>query len=92
MQTKRRTLYECSHARVNGNRIYCHKEYSLSPRKKDSSIEVRRLARGEELALATCQNCRDFDDMGPPILPEERGWIKKKGGQSEYVQVTRKAG
>ncbi len=80
LQTKRRTLYECSHARVNGNRIYCRKEYPLSPRKKDSGIEVRRLARGEELALATCQNCHDFDGMGPPIPPDEMGWIKKRVG------------
>lgn len=77
---KRRTLYECSHALVNGNRIYCRKEYPLSPREKDRNIEVRRLARGDELALAPCQNCREFDCMGPPISPEERGWIMKKGG------------
>ncbi len=88
---ERRTLYECWHARVNGNRIYCRKEYPLSLRTKDRNIEVRRLARGEELALAPCQNCRDFDGMGPPIPPEERGWIKKKGGQAEHAQVAGKA-
>ncbi len=88
---KRRTLYECSYARVNGDRIYCGKEHPLSPSTKDSNIEVGRLARGEELALAPCQNCPDFDAMEPPIPPEERGWIKKKGGQAEQAQVAGKA-
>lgn len=84
---KSRTLYECWHARVNGNRIYCNKEHSLSLRTEDGKIEVRRLARGEKLALTPCQNCPDFDGIEPPIPPEERGWIKKKGGQGEQAEV-----
>ena len=28
-ETKKRTLYECSHARVKGESIYCRKGYKL---------------------------------------------------------------
>ncbi len=78
---KRITLYECAHARVNGDRIGCHKGYRLSSRTEDGSIEVKRLARGEALALAPCQKCPDFDCVGPPVPPEERGWLRKKGAR-----------
>ena len=77
-ESKKRTLYECSHARVNGDRIRCCKGHPLLVRTEDSGIDVRRLARGEPLAYNICQSCPDYDCMGPPIPPEERGWLKKK--------------
>jgi len=78
-ETKKRTLYECSHARVNGDRIRCRKGHPLLVRTEDNGIDVRRLARGEPLAYNICQSCPDFDCMGPPVPPEERGWLKEKG-------------
>ena len=77
-ETKKRTLYECSHARVIGDRIRCRKGYQLLKRTEDGGIDVRRLTRGQPLAYSICQKCPDFDGMGPPVLPEERGWLKKK--------------
>ena len=74
----KRTLYECSHARVNGDRIRCRKGHPLLVRTEDNGIDVRRLARGEPLAYNICQSCPDFDCMGPPVPSEERGWLKKK--------------
>jgi len=92
-ESKKRTLYECSHARVNGDRIRCRKGYSLLMRTDGGSkgysllmrtdggsIDIRRLARGQRLAFSICQKCPDFDCIGPPVLPEERGWLNGKGG------------
>ena len=77
-ETKKRTLYECSHARVKGECVYCFKGYSLFPRSGNGHIDIERLARGKRLAYSVCQNCLDFDCMGPPVPPQERGWLKKK--------------
>ena len=77
-ETKKRTLYECSHARVKGNCIYCFKGYSLYLRSGNGHLDISRLARGQRLALSICQSCPAFDRMGPPVPPEERGWLKKK--------------
>ena len=74
--TMKRTLYECSHARVKGKRIYCDRGYLLSAKSGDGSLDIKRLARGDPLALAVCQGCADFDSMGPPVPQEERGWVK----------------
>ena len=74
----RRTLYECSHARVKSSRIYCEKGYVFSLKSDNGGLDVKRLARGGPMALAVCQDCSDFDSMGPPIPEEERGWVKKK--------------
>jgi len=73
----KRSLYQCSHARfpIKGDRIYCDKGHSLSRiSRKDGTISVVRLARGEPLELTVCQLCRDFDELGPPVPREERGW------------------
>ena len=78
-ETKKRTLYECAHARVNGDRIRCRKRHPLLIRTEDNGIDVRRLARGEPLAYNICQICPDFDCMGPPVLPKERGWLNGTG-------------
>ena len=74
----KRTLYECSHARVKGSRIYCDKGYVFSSKSNNGGLDVKRLARGDPLILAICQECSDFDCMGPPIPEEERGWVRKK--------------
>jgi hypothetical protein len=76
--TVKRTLYECSHARVGGSRIYCERGYVLSAKSNNGGLEVKRLARGDPLALDVCQDCLDFDSIGPPIPEEERGWVRKK--------------
>ncbi|MFC1980358.1 hypothetical protein ACFLVS_05915 [Chloroflexota bacterium] len=77
-ESKKRTLYECAHARVNGDRIRCRKGHPLLVRTEDNGIDVKRLARGEPLTYNICQKCPDYDCMGPPVLAEERGWLKKK--------------
>ncbi len=76
-ETKKRTLYECAHGRVRGESIYCRKGYTLSLRPGNGHLDISRLARGQRLAFSVCQNCLDFDCMGPPVPPEERGWLKK---------------
>ncbi len=77
-----RTLFECSHARVKENHIYCAKGHPLSRKSKPGNghIDIQRLADGEALALVSCRRCPDFDGMGPPVPPEERGWLEKEGG------------
>ncbi|MBC8477426.1 MAG: hypothetical protein H8D49_03680 [Dehalococcoidia bacterium] len=75
----RRSLYQCSHARVSGDRIRCHKGYPLSTNAEDGGIGVRRLAGGHRLAFGICQSCPDFDCMGPPIPSEDRGWLSNVG-------------
>ena len=73
----KRSLYQCFNARfpIKGDRIYCDKGHSLLRiSRKDGTISVVRLARGEPLELTVCQLCRDFDELGPPVPREERGW------------------
>ena len=77
-ESKKRTLYECSYARVIGDYIHCSKGYSLYPRSGNGHLDIGRLARGQRLAFKTCQSCPDFDCMGPPVPPEERGWLRKE--------------
>lgn len=83
---KKRTLYECYNARVNGGRIRCDKGYPLSPKSADGSIDARRLALGERLAFGVCQNCGEFDCMGLPVPPDECGWLKKKSNREAVVR------
>ena len=77
-ETKKRTLYECAQARVQGVSIYCCKGYPLCLRPGNGHLDISRLARGQRLALKVCQNCPDFDCIGPPVPSEDRGWLKKK--------------
>lgn len=70
-----KTLYECEHARVCGERIRCRKGYLLSPLSRNGSLDIQDLAEGKPLASDTCQQCGDFKRMGPPLPEEERGWI-----------------
>lgn len=76
-ESKKRTLYECSHARVKGETIYCDKGHQICLRPGNGHVDIVRLARGSRLAFKPCQTCLDFDSMGPPIPPEERGWLEK---------------
>ena len=69
---RKRTLYECSHAKVLGEKIYCDREHPF-PGKGDV-VNILRLKRGEPLAFKVCQDCPDFDEMGPQVNPRERGW------------------
>lgn len=75
----KRSLYQCFNARVESNRIRCAKGHVLSCRSGDGSLNIERLARGEPLVIKVCQDCPDFESMGKPVLPEERGWIKLCG-------------
>ena len=76
-ETKKRTLYECSNARVKGNAIYCIKGHPLQNKPGNNGhIDVERLANGKRLAFGICQDCADFDCNGEPVPPEERGWLK----------------
>ena len=77
-ETKKRTLYECAHARVKGESIYCFKGYPLGLRPDNGHLDIRRLARGQRLAFDVCQSCPDYDCLGPPVPPEERGWLAKE--------------
>ena len=74
---KKRTLYECSRARVKGERITCCQGHPFSLKSEDGGIEVKRLAKGEPLALNICQVCGDFERIGPFISEDARGWLKK---------------
>ena len=78
--TQKRTLYECSHARVRGDRICCARGHRLLSKSADGSIGIGRLIRGKRLAFQVCQSCPDFDCMGPPVPREEKGWFTRKGG------------
>jgi len=71
MLTKR-SLYQCSNARVRGPKLVCEKEHKFPI--VASSILV--LARGAPLELSCCQECPDYDEMGPPVAKEDRGWGK----------------
>ncbi len=75
---KKRTLYECSHARVRNGRICCDKNYPLSQASLDGSLNIQPLAEGRPLAPRICQQCISFDRIGPPIPEGERGWLKVK--------------
>ena len=76
-EAKKRTLYECFNARVKGDTIYCCKGYQLFPQPGNGHLNIERLAMGSRLAFKPCQHCPDFDCMGPPVPPEERGWLKE---------------
>ncbi len=91
---KKKTLYECSQARVKGERIYCNNGYLLSPQLGDGTLHIRHLAEGKQLAPKVCQQCGDFDSMGPPIPEEEKGWIKTgevEKHDTNHRQVLREA-
>ena len=68
----KRSLYCCFHAKVKEQKLYCSKGHEF-PAFKTS---IRALARGAPLVFSCCQNCEDYDEMGPPVPAGERGWAK----------------
>lgn len=70
---QKRSLYQCFHAKVKGDIIYCKKGHQLHPH----NVYLLRLIRGSPLELEVCQSCEDYDKMGPPVPPAERGWEGK---------------
>ena len=73
----KRSLYECLHARVKGDRIYCEKGYRFKVKgRQNGSLNIEQLARGEPLVMSVCQECVDFESMGDPIPAQERGWLQ----------------
>jgi hypothetical protein len=50
----------------------------MSSKTGNGHLDIRRLARGQRLAFDVCQSCPDYDFLGPPVPPEERGWLKKE--------------
>ena len=75
-RVEKRTLYECSHPKVKGDRIYCAKGYRLGSN-KDGTIPVTQWARGDPLELKICQSCPSFESMGDPVPADEKGWVGK---------------
>ena len=76
-ENKKRTLYECAYARVKGDVIYCAKGHPFSQRPGNEQIDIARLAEGKQLSYGVCQECVDFERIGPPLPSEERGWLDK---------------
>jgi hypothetical protein len=89
-KTGERSLYDCFHARVKDRRIYCDKGYRLREKAgRNGALNVERLARGEPLILSVCQECADFESMGDPVLPEERGWLSAGSNRRPDNEETR---
>ena len=89
MIKKKRTLYECAHARVKGQKIYCRQGYPLSRAKADGRLDIRWLAEGRHLSMAVCQHCGDFSRLGMALTEDQRGWLKK--GEGKRGKANRKA-
>ena len=75
---KRRTLYDCANTRVDGDEVHCRHGRELSPDSEGGTVALALVAKGEELALEVCQQCSDFNRMGPPLSPNDRGWLSKE--------------
>lgn len=73
-EAEKRTLYECAHARVKDARIYCAKGHRFLSKSQDGSVGIGRLSSGKSLSFQVCQDCPDFDEIGPPVPAKERGW------------------
>ena len=82
----KRSLYQCFNARVKIDKIYCAKGWPLGNR-KDGTIDLLRLMRGEPLVCSGCQECGDFDSMGDPVATEDRGWIDKEALKWEHQKT-----
>jgi len=62
----------CLNPKVCGEYIRCAKGHKLISM---GTIHINRLARGDSLEFAVCQNCEDYSELGPPIPKHERGWL-----------------
>ena len=77
-----RNLYQCSHARVMHDDIYCDAGHKLRGNKSTGYMNVRELAKGNPLEPKVCQQCPDYKVLGAPVPVSERGWlITRKGGR-----------
>ena len=74
MPKPERSLYMCANARVSGDWINCRAGHRLDKLSKNGSANLRRLRNGERLEFSVCQNCPDYDKIGPPVPNGERGW------------------
>jgi hypothetical protein len=79
MKKKKRTLYECFNAKVDTKRIYCSKGYPLTP--EQVNLHPMHLEKGEPLAPKICQQCINFDRMGPANFTKSYGvrWAASPG-------------
>jgi hypothetical protein len=89
MIKKKRTLYECAHARVKGQEIYCRQGYPFILAKADGSLDIRWLAEGHHLSMAVYQHCGDFSSLGMALTEDQRGWLKKE--EDKRRKANRKA-
>jgi len=71
-KTRKRSLYECFNAKVKGDQIYCAKGNTLQT--MSTKPLIRQLERGASLICSVCQDCPNFDRMGPPLRKDERGY------------------
>jgi len=67
---EKRSLYQCFNVKVKGKELRCSKGHKFP-----LSASTVSLAKGKPLVLACCQNCEDYDEMGPPVPADERGWL-----------------
>jgi len=81
VRSVKRNLYQCAGAIVKGTTIHCKYGRTLSPTTEDGTISVLRLVRGMPLEITACQDCNYYEENGPPIPKEERGWLSKRGGK-----------
>jgi len=72
-----RSLYQCFQAKVKGDRLVCASGHSIGS--KDGSLPIVKLQRGDALELSACRDCPDYNEMGPSLPPEERGWVSQLG-------------
>jgi len=77
---RKRSLYECFNARVSGLWIYCAKGHQLQS--GSLKLRIRRLERGDPLALHACQRCPDFHEIGPRPCPK-----RKEGGLTLFTAL-----
>jgi len=87
MTPPKRSLYQCAHAKVttDGGRIHCDKGHlfprpgpAAGPAAGPRQLNIRSLIKGKPMVLAICQNCPDYDEMGPPVPLKDRGYIGAK--------------
>ncbi len=65
----KRQLYQCLNAKVKTDTILCSKGHDLGRVKTLNDIKI-----GKPLELTVCEDCWDFDYMGPPVTKKYRGW------------------
>lgn len=76
---EKRALYQCFHAKVKGDYIYCAKGHHFVSSRKVGirTLSIDRLVTGAPLVFSMCQGCIDYEPMGGPIPAEERGWTRQ---------------